>query len=380
MKFIHRNNDVIQGKKDLEDLYCFKNFPVYMGVSNNDSKHDLLVDMNWQISRSSGAVQLNPLLPLDVVYKEEHGSGTVGKLWNEHHKNFAEFINKFKPSKVLEIGGLHGILSKFYLEIDKETEWTIVEPNPILAKDVKAKIIKGYFNENFKFEKEIDTIVHSHVLEHIYDIQEFLAHISKFLIEGNKLIFSVPNLEKMISLNYTNTVNFEHTILLTEPYIKYLLNKFNFRIVEKEYFKDDHSIFYSCIKDIAKKDNASLEKLYDHNKSIFLKYINYHKKLINEINIKIENKKKKSNLYLFGAHIFSQYLINFGLNINDIKCILDNDRNKQGKRLYGTNLKVFSPIILKEEEQPTVILKAGVYTNEIKDDIIRNINSQTIFL
>ena len=89
MKFIHRNNDVIQGKKDLEDLYCFKNFPVYMGVSNNDPKHDLLVNMNWQISRSSGAIQLNPLLPLDVVYKEEHGSGTVGKLWNEHHKNFA---------------------------------------------------------------------------------------------------------------------------------------------------------------------------------------------------------------------------------------------------------------------------------------------------
>ena len=53
---------------------------------------------------------------------------------------------------------------------------------------------------------------------------------------------------------------------------------------------------------------------------------------------------------------------------------------KENKRLYGTNLKVKSPQILKKEEAPLVILKCGVYNNEIKNQIIKNINSKVIFL
>ena len=51
---------------------------------------------------------------------------------------------------------------------------------------------------------------------------------------------------------------------------------------------------------------------------------------------------------------------------------------KQGKRLYGKIL-VCSPKVLKEKN-PVVILKAGVYNDEIKKDILTNINSKTIFL
>ena len=61
-------------------------------------------------------------------------------------------------------------------------------------------------------------------------------------------------------------------------------------------------------------------------------------------------------------------------------CKFKNDINKHEKRLYGTNLKVFSPKIIKEEEKPIIILKAGVYNEEIKEDIYRNINSEAIFI
>jgi hypothetical protein len=90
--------------------------------------------------------------------------------------------------------------------------------------------------------------------------------------------------------------------------------------------------------------------------------------------------QKDQKLYLFGAHIFSQYLISFGLNVNLLECIIDNDVNKQGKRLYGTDLKVFSPKILSKDNDPVVILKAGVYNQEIKKNILENINSNTSFL
>ena len=50
------------------------------------------------------------------------------------------------------------------------------------------------------------------------------------------------------------------------------------------------------------------------------------------------------------------------------------------KRLYGTTLEVNSPKILKNNKNPTVILRAGVYNEEIKKDIISNINSDTVFI
>ena len=83
---------------------------------------------------------------------------------------------------------------------------------------------------------------------------------------------------------------------------------------------------------------------------------------------------------MFGAHVFSQYLISFGLRSKKILYILDNDKKKQNKRLYGTNLTVKSPKILSKYKNPLVILKVGVYFNEIKNDITKNINHKTKFL
>ena len=44
--------------------------------------------------------------------------------------------------------------------------WTIIEPNPIPVPGAKARFIKGYFNSNFKADRDYDTIIHSHVFEH----------------------------------------------------------------------------------------------------------------------------------------------------------------------------------------------------------------------
>jgi len=61
-------------------------------------------------------------------------------------------------------------------------------------------------------------------------------------------------------------------------------------------------------------------------------------------------------------------------------CLLDNDPQKHGKRLYGTHLKVASPKVLQDVSSPMVILKAGVYNEEIKRDIMENINDRVIFI
>jgi len=260
-----------------------------------------------------------------------------------------------------------------------DLEWTIVEPNPINADDIPAKVIKGFFDDNFQSDDEYDCIVHSHVLEHIYDIDSFMNSVSNFIKEGDMVMFSVPNMDVMIERHYTNCINFEHTILLGEEHIKHLLYKYGFLISDKSYYKDDHSIFYAAEKVVDDTIPYNISnKTYDKYKTLFNDYITSHMEDVNKINKIIDN----SNIpvYLFGAHVFSQYLISFGLDTSKIVSLLDNDASKEGKRLYGTNLLSQSPKILKDIPEAIVILRAGVYNDEIKEDILSNINKNIKFI
>ena len=153
-----------------------------------------------------------------------------------------------------------------------------------------------------------------------------------------------------------------------------------FRQVGKKYFKDDHSIFYAYIKDIKTEKIELSDRLYERNKKLYLDFLDYYKKLIVDLNKIIKKVDPQQPIYLFGAHVFSQYLIKLGINTNHIICLLDNDINKQGKRLYGTNMMVKSPKVLTDVKNPIIILKAGVYDNEIKTDILENINKNAKFL
>ncbi len=378
MEVLERTVDVIEGT-NTEQIHQLENFPVFMGCVDQSPSKDLKANMSWQISTSNGFLQLKELIPVEVLYQSSHDAGSVGNIWMEHHQAFAEFLKQYSPRVVLEIGGAHGILSRNYQALDTACDWTIIEPNPVPSEGVKANFIKGFFNENFAFEQEVDAIVHSHVFEHVYDPQVFMRNITAFLPEGKHLVFTLPNMEVMLNRKYTNCINFEHTTFLTEPYVELLLSQHGFRVLQKEYFRDDHSIFYGCVRE----DDVPLKKLpgglYQKNKQLYQDYVKYHQQLIAELNEKIESLNGES-LYLFGAHVFAQYLIGFGLQTDKIICLLDNDLNKKGKRLYGTNLQVASPRILKDVDQPVVILKAGVYNEEIKKDILENINKTTVFL
>ena len=377
MHGLNRDFCVFTGQKDLEPIYSFKDFPIFMGCVDHPLSEDKLFDMNWFISRSSGSIQLNPLVPLDILYGQSHGSGSIGKAWEKHHKSFAEFIAEQKQSKnILEIGGGHGITAKNYIEIVPESNWTMVEPNPTNMENPRIKVKKGFFTKDFKIEDQIDTVVHSHLLEHIYEPIDFFNQINQFLVEGSSMVFSIPNLKVMLEKCYTNCINFEHTIFFTEPYIEYALAKTGFEIVNKKYYLEDHSIFYFT-KKINNKSKIDLSPdLYNSNTRLFKNYIHTHKILINKLNQKLN--EFQGQCYLFGAHIFSQYLISFGLNTKNIEYVLDNDPKKQGGRLYGTTLFVSSPDSIRNMDNVAVILKAGQYQEEVKKQLLE-INSDLIF-
>lgn len=376
-----RDKDLIFGGDDLEHLFTLKKFPVFMGcLEDKNSSKDLYEDFTLDISKSSGVVQVRKLIDLEVLYDSEHSSGTVGKIWHDHHKEFASFIaSRTKPEKVFEIGGLHGILAKYYSEKNNTLSWVIVEPNPIPVEGCPAKFIKGFFGDDFSIKQDFEAYVHSHFFEHIYDPNAFVKKLDSFIPTGKDLFFSIPNIKEMIKRKYTNALNFEHTYYLTEELAIFLMESNGFELLSKQKFMDDHSIFFHFKKKSTEEkcDLLDFENKYIENKRIMQEWYEHHSLEANKLVEHIT--KTDSEIYLFGAHVFSQTLLNFGLDEKYINSILDNDSAKHNKRLYGTDLIVRSPEILREELEPVIILRAGVYNEEIKHQILNDINPSSVF-
>jgi SAM-dependent methyltransferase len=375
---INRNKSCITGNTKLEHLYTFKDFPIFMGCTDKEPKNDLLADMSWFIDPISGFVQLTKLIPLDILYMDQHMDAT-GATWARYNIALSEFIIKNFDGDILEIGGGSGKLANLILaNSENVNKYIVVEPNPMFQENEKLKVVKTFFNQNLVLnEKTVRTVVLSQVLEHVYDPRDFLSQIFNFLPLGGKFIFGYPNLEYLFSNKFTNAINFEHTFLMTEYFVDYLLAESGFKILSKNNY-ENHSHFYCVEKVDFLKNSIILENKYDYYKKMFNDFINHHLELVKELNDKIN--ETDNPVFLFGAHIFSQYLLSFGLNGSKIRNILDNSQIKQGKRLYGTNIKVLSPSILSNYKEPIVILKAGLYNKEIMDDIWQNINKKTIFI
>jgi predicted SAM-dependent methyltransferase len=365
---------------EMEKLFSLQNFPVFMGCTEDSIDKDIHRAMNFCICENCGGVQLNPCITESIVYKKAHGSGTVGKAWEKHHKEFADFILKFNPPEILEIGASHNFLAKNYLKKSKNAIWNIIDPNA----DKKSSILnnlrhkQGFFSLDYPVDKKYDCIVHSHTFEHFLEIQLIVKKFFDILNPEGIMIFSVPNLQSHYENLFTNVMNFEHTVFLSELMIDSILMSSNFTIEEKKYHQDNHSIFYACRKN-CNTTKLKNQKFYSVNKKILKKWYNHHVELVASLNNKIDNIKDR-DIYLFGAHVTTQFLLSFGLNTEKITCVLDNDKNKQGKRLYGTSLVCKSPKTELKKKPCAVILRGGVFSKNIKNDIVKNINDSVIFI
>lgn len=363
---IVRDRSLFTGLKNMKPLYTFKNFPVFMGcVTGGSWKKDLVSDMEWDICPRTGLIQLQKLIPLKFLYLNQHNDG-IGSSWQEHYRAFARFLHAYRPKKILEIGSAHDYIAKQYLDLNPQATWTSVEPNPVNIHDSRVRVMRQWFDEKFIIDQPVDAIVHSHILEHAYDPVRFIQHISELLKKGDKHIFTFPHLLLFLKKKYTNGLNFEHTLFLTEYFTDHFLTLFGFKILKKQYYKD-HSIFYATEKTDTKITVPVLRNKYRYHKKLFVDFVNYHTALIGRLNTKIA--RFKGPLYLFGAHIFSQYLFHFGLTPGAITGILDNSTHKQGKRLYGTPFTVYSPAILKNMNNVGVIVKTAHYRDEIVEQI-----------
>ena len=253
--------------------------------------------------------------------------------------------------------------------------WEIIEPQPCPIEGCTAIYRRGLFPDALKDDEKYDIILHTHCMEHMEDPKTFFEGILRHISQSGRMIFSVPDMKKMLEKEMTSIINFEHTMLLTEEYIDYLLGKYGFRIDKKLGYGNGHSLIYTTTY-TGERNCTDLEGMYERNKILMM---NFYEKHANQVKVWNEQLRDDSReCYLFGAHITSQFFAVFGLNVDRIMAILDNDPAKIGGRVCGINKRVYSPVILEERGNVIVILPKTPYMEEIKKGIA-NINTEVEF-
>ena len=400
------DNQNIESKNDESKNDESKNDESKNDESKNDeSKNDKTMDMNFWICKDTGIIQIKPVPSFDDIYIDAHNT-SYGGVWRNLFNLFVNelevFISddlKYEEIDILEIGGGSLMLANKILTSPKIGNqinlYKVYEKNISvqLSNDSRIEIVPEYLTNETDLQRSfsgnnIQLILHSHVIEHVWNPNEFITIIRKILLlsyqntnqnnnSNNNLLkhcFIAPNLQSTFAKKYTNALNFEHNFYITEPFIDTILHNNGFEIIRKVMYLDHSILYFTQISQLSTSNpnsNSNIKpfpNLYSVYKSHLDEFFKYHQTLVHRINKSVQ--KVQLPIYLYGAHIFSQYLIAFGLKVDKIKCILDNSPQKQQKRLYGTSLRVFDPsCIVNDTDGCIVILKAASYQEEIRKQL-----------
>jgi hypothetical protein len=372
MNLTHRKQ-CIMCKGELETIYKLNKFPIYMGVSTPNVE-DKYSDKVFATCKDCGCIQLEKLIPLDILYNKSHNSA-IGKVWEQHHNQFCDFVKNYTYGNIVEIGGGNLKVANTLAKNKAVKKITVFDKFfPFDKKSDKIVLQNTFFDSNLVYEK-LDGIIHTHLIEHLYNPLEQIKEIADNLKEGALMMFASPLIDEMLKDNYTNAMNFEHTFLISEKMVNNILNHAGMEFVSKKYFSK-----YSAFFIFRKNMNLDFKISHDYSNdfNIIKGFFDFHEKEVEKIKSQIDT--DRNNTFIFGAHIFTQYLLGFGLSEDLFLNILDNDPAKQNNKMYGSKLEVKSPKILKDIEKPLVVLKAAMYTEEIKKDILENINPNTRFI
>lgn len=364
---MNRDKCVICENNKLQLIYTRYNMPItFSPVDNNDISSDIYDNQNWLVCNNCGCVQLKNLINPDILYGNTHNLTYNLPLWSEHHSLFSKFIlENIKNDSIMEVGGSSGVL---YNKLkDSNIKYSCIDL--CKANFDTSNITYEISNcENYKFNT--DTIVASHLFEHLYEPNNFIKNLSKCNVKS--VFISIPNMKVLLEKSNPYILNYEHTYYVDKYYIEYMFIQEGYTLHNYYEFKN-HSLFFM----FEKTPNIKLDNFNLINKiSIKDIFLNINNTLIHNI----KNTNILPNSFIIPGGYLGQLI--YSINKPDsLFGFLDNDISKHNKRLYGTPYYMYSFDKLNEYNYTVnVYIFGGPYTNEIINQLqnYKNINIHII--
>jgi hypothetical protein len=349
MKEIQRTECVFCENIKLDSFKKLRH-PVYECV---DTVKNAYWNMEYGYCRECYSVQLMSLADPEILYDEHYFQPlNTSYLWIHHNISFVQFIihhlNTDINNSILEIGSSSFCLGKHLQHYYKDYtvfDYTIKNAE----KRDHIKYVEGNC-ETYNFMDE--TIVMSHVFEHLYQPKKFIENCCKNKVKN--IFISVPSMEDTEQLHVAN----QHTFLYSEKDLEYLFGLSQYKVNGKVlYNSPDHSfpcfffhfVFTDLVIPIDREINTTRHKYaYDY--------------LTRQITV-------PKNTFLATCGSFSLITYELIENKQDVLGAIDANKKKQGRSFGNTSLLVHPYKKLKNYGPETSILVFHPKKNNIIEQI-----------
>lgn len=345
------------------DVVFSDNFTSSLSLSfTNEPTTPIFMPFNVLLCTKCSTAQTKYLGDLSIVYDKNHND-TYGSLKSGMMVQFANFINENeKIEGILEVGACNDALANC-IQKDKLYNYFIVEPN-FTGNPSNITIIKNYAEEIDFRDVPINTIVMSHLFEHLYEPLDILSKI-----ENSKNIKNIylnhPDFEHNVRNNTYVVLNSEHTFYIEHNVLIALFQKFGF-VLRNRVDYQNHSLFLQFERE--ETESPSLSLINMNVRADMKSFFGTMTSIIRTLHEKIKKNPLK-DYYMWPASAHSISLFACGFDTSLLKGLLDNSPNKIGKYLHTYNLYCSSFSKILEEGSPTIciiITGAGQYIKEIQ--------------
>ena len=298
----------------------------------------------------------------------------------------AQLVDQIIPflkddSFVVEIASNDGYLLKNYVKAGVKVLG--IDPANNIAAVANANGITtrcAFFDEALAIElatsgQKADIIHANNVMAHAPDINGFIKGLKNLLKEDGKIIIEVPYFLDLIKKNEFDTIYHEHVYYFSVRSLKSAFKRHDLEIVDTEkltihggslrLFVGHQGVFSSTTT--TQKMIQEEEVFEPHQPRTFKNFMERLVTLKKELSEKLkELKANGARIAAYGASAKGTTLLNyFEIGRDMIDFVVDRSPAKQGKFTPGTQLEIFPPSKLIEEEITHALLLTWNFADEI---------------
>ncbi len=197
-------------------------------------------------------------------------------------------------------------------------------------------------------------------MEHIPNINSFLAAIAYNLIDGGLGLIEVPNFDMMVSESMSTEFIADHIHYFTEETLRRTLEMNGFNVIES------HVTWHGYIISVIVKKRAEI--LFDN-------FVDQENILRKEIHGFL-NTHGAGRVAIWGAGHQALATIVMARIADKIAYVIDSAPFKQNKYTPATHIPILAPDVLNHDPVDTILIMAAAYSDEVAEQIVNNYNSK----
>lgn len=255
----------------------------------------------------------------------------------------------FKDDSLIERMNNLGFSNSKVLDLKEDLD--VGEPNASIE-TIQAALTPKKAKEIVEKEGLFDLVIVRHILEHTYDLNDFVTALNGLLSDEGYLVFEVPDCSREMEKNNYAAIWEEHISYFTPSVFKQLFSFFGLELI---YFERVPYALENSLIGIGKKGAAKNQGLLDdielkeekERADNFAFNFKMNKTQMQEYFASLKTKKEK--IALLGAGHWACGFINFLELKDNIEFLVDDNENKKGLFMPGSKLPICDSSALARE-------------------------------